>query len=80
MTEQMTRHEAIDRISRPELSDEEHARDFEYVAEKLDFSLDEFQNIFNAERRTYREFRNKRDLIIAGARLLRSVGFEKRLF
>ena len=80
MTGQMTRDEAIDRISRPELSEEQHARDFEYVADKLDFSAEEFRHIFNAERHTYREFRNKRNLIIAGARLLRRVGLEKRLF
>lgn len=80
MTGQMTRGKAIERISRPELSEEQHTRDFEYVADKLDFSSDEFRQIFDAAHHTYRDFRNKRDLIIAGARLLRRIGLEKRLF
>lgn len=80
MTGQMTRDEACDRISRPELSEEQHNSDFEYVADKLDFTVEEFRQIFEGEHHTYREFRNKRDLIIAGARLLRMIGLEKRLF
>ena len=80
MTGQMTRDQALDRISRPELSEEQHNSDFEYVADKLDFTVEEFRQIFEGERHTYREFRNKRDLIIAGARLLRMIGLEKRLF
>ena len=80
MTGQMQRKEAIERISKPELSKEQHQRDFEFVAEKLDFSIEEFQQIFEAKRQTYREFKNKRHIIIAGARLLRFLGLEKRLF
>lgn len=80
MTEQMTRDEALKRISTSELSEEQHKRDFEYVADKLDFSTEEFREIFESKRHTYREFKNKRNLIIAGARLLRHLGLEKRLF
>jgi N-acetyl sugar amidotransferase len=80
MTGQMSRAAALDRISKPELSDAQHQKDFEYVAEKLDFSPQGFADIFQGEKRTYRDFRNKRDFIMAGARLLRLLGIERRLF
>jgi len=80
MTGQMTRETAIDRMARPELNAEQHSRDFEYIANKLDFSIEEFQHIFSGEKLTYRSYRNKRDFIISGARLLRYLGMEKRLF
>lgn len=80
MTGQMTREAANKRIARPELNEEQHNRDFEYVANKLDFSVEEFRHIFSGKKMTYRSYRNKRDFIFSGAKLLRYFGMEKRLF
>ena len=80
MSRQMKRSIAIERISRPELSDDQHRKDFEYVAGKLGFTRDEFEGIFQGQRKTYRDYKNKRDFIISCARLLRFFGVEKRLF
>ncbi len=79
LTNQMTRDEALDRISRPELDERTLQNEFEYVAHKLDFSVDEFKKIFNGENKTFRDYNNKRHIINLGAKVLTVLGQEKRL-
>jgi hypothetical protein len=80
MTGQMTREEAINRLSRSELSEEFLIKEFQYVADKLDFTVEVFNTIFSSPNKTYRNYRNKKDLIFLGAKILRFLGLEKRLF
>jgi hypothetical protein len=55
-------------------------QEFEYVANKLDLTVDELQEIFDGENKTYRNYRNKRWLIGLGTNVLRRLGLEKRFF
>lgn len=80
LTGQMTREEALDRVSRPELSQEFLRKEFEYVAEKLDFTVEELELIFKGENKTFHDYKNKRALIGIGAQTMRKLGLEKRLF
>jgi N-acetyl sugar amidotransferase len=80
MTGQMTRDDALDRISRPEMDEHFLQQEFEYVANKLDLTLDELRTLYHGENKTYADYRNKRWLIGFGARALRRIGLEKRLF
>lgn len=80
MTGQMTRTQAIERISKPELTDEFLNKEFEYVSEKLDFSIKEFEDIFSAPNKSYLNYKNKKKIIFFGAKILRYLGLEKRLF
>jgi len=80
MSDQMTRKEALDRISRPEMDEHFLKQEFEYVAHKLDLSVDELTTLFNAQKKTYRNFKNKRWLIGLGAHAMRMLGLEKRYF
>lgn len=80
MTGQMTREEALERISNPELDDQFHKHEFEYVANKLGLSVEELQEIFNGENKTYRDYKNKRFIIGIGANVMKLLGLEKRLF
>jgi len=80
LTGQMTRDEALERISKPELEELTLQREFDYVAEKLDFSREELENIFRGENKTYKDYKNKRTLIGFGATAMRKLGLEKRLF
>ena len=80
MTGQMTRDAALERISSPELGEHFLEREFEYVAHKLDLSVDELQQIFQGENRTYHDYKNKRFLIGLGSRAMAALGLEKRLF
>jgi hypothetical protein len=76
----MTRERALQRISQSEMDEHFLQQEFEYVANKLDLTVDELQAIFDGENKTYREYRNKRWLIVLGSQLLRWVGLEKRFF
>lgn len=80
LTEQMNRDEALKRISEPELDEYVMENDFEYVAKKLDFSIDEFKKIFNGENKSFRDYKNNYALITMGARFSRFLGIEHRKF
>ena len=80
MTGQMTRDEALSRISHPEMDEHFLTQEFEYVASKLGLTVAELQEIFEGENKTYRDYRNKRWVIGVGANVMRWLGLEKRLF
>jgi hypothetical protein len=80
MTGQMTRDQALERISRPEMDEHFLKQEFEYVAHKLALTVDELQAIFDSPQKTFRDYRNKRDLIGIGANVMRKLGLEKRFF
>ncbi|MFA7351322.1 MAG: N-acetyl sugar amidotransferase [Methylotenera sp.] len=80
MTGQMTRDEAMERISHPEMDEKFLEQEFEYVASKLGLTVNELQEIFEGENKTYRDYKNKRWAIGLGANIMRWIGVEKRLF
>lgn len=80
LTGQMSREEALDRVSRPELSDDFLEKEFEYVAHKLDLTVDELQEIYEGENKTFHDYKNKIKLIGFGAKVMVKLGLEKRLF
>ena len=79
LTGQMTKDEALERISRPELDEKTIKNEFEYVAHKLDFTIDELQKIFEGPNKTFRDYKNKRWLVNLGGKFLMKFGNEKRL-
>lgn len=80
MTEQMTRAEAIERISKPEMDEHFLNQEFEYVAHKLGLNLGELHELFDLPKNTYKNYRNKRWLIRLGAVIMRFLGTERRFF
>lgn len=80
MTGQMTREEALDRLSRPEMDEHFLKQEFEYVANKLNLSVAELQEIFDGPNKTYRDYRNKRWAIGLGAKVMSKLGLERRMF
>lgn len=80
MTGQMTRDQALERISRPEMDEHFLKQEFEYVAHKLGLTVGELQQLFDMPKKTYRDYKNKRDLIGMGANVMRKLGLEKRYF
>lgn len=79
-TGQMNRGVALERIAKPEMDEHFLHQEFEYVAHKLDLTVDELQKIFNSPKKTFRDYRNKRWLIGLGANIMRWLGIEKRFF
>lgn len=80
MTGQLTRDQALERISKPEMSEEFLKSEFEYVAHKLDLTVEELHAIFKGPNKTCSDYKNKLFLIGLGARVLNAVGLERRLF
>uniref|UniRef100_UPI0040497B3E LPS biosynthesis protein n=1 Tax=Flavobacterium sp. TaxID=239 RepID=UPI0040497B3E len=80
LTGQMTRNEALIRISKPELEEEVLQKEFDYVADKLDLARSELEEIFNGPNKSFHDYKNKIGLISIGAKILTLAGLEKRLF
>ena len=80
LTGQMTREEALERVSKPELSEEFLQKEFEYVANKLDMSVSDLEKIFEGENKTYKNYKNKKEKKKMGAQIMQKLGLEKRLF
>lgn len=80
LTGQMTREEALERISKPELSEDFLQKEFDYVADKLDLTREELQAIFDEKNKTFHDYKTKIKLIGLGAKVMTKLGLEKRLF
>ena len=80
LTGQMTRQEALDRITKPELGEHFLECEFEYVAHKLDMTVDELRAIFNGENKSSYDYKSKRALIEIGSKVMSLLGLEKRLY
>lgn len=80
LTGQMTRDEALERISRPEMDEKFLKQEFEYVANKLELTVEELQAMFELPKKTYKDYRNKKKIISLGTKVLSLIGKERRLF
>lgn len=80
LTGQMTREDALTRMSRPEMDEHFMRQEFRYIAHKLDLTEEELQAIFDGPNKTYRDYKNKKWLIGLGATVMQKLGLEKRLF
>jgi hypothetical protein len=80
LTKQMIREEALTRICTSELDAHFLEREFEYVAHKLDMSVDELRIIFSDQNKSTNHFSSKRTLIEIGSIIMSFMGLEKRLY
>jgi putative aminotransferase len=80
MTGQMTREDALIRLTSPEMDEGFLKAEFEYVAHKLDLTVSELQALFELPKRSFRDYKNKQWIITLGARAVRALGSEKRFF
>ena len=76
----MTREEALKRIKTPELDEHFLEREFEYIAYKLDLTVDELKEIFDGENKSSYDYKSKRILIEIGSKLMSVLGLERRLY
>jgi hypothetical protein len=77
LTGQLSRDEALQKIAVPAYSDEDLARDFEYVATKLDLTVEQLREIMNGPNRSYRDYRNAMTFIDLGTRVMRALGLQR---
>jgi len=76
----MTRQEALERITKPELDEHFLECEFEYVAHKLDLTIDELREIFLGKNKSSYDYKSKRALIEIGSKIMSLLGLEKRLY
>ncbi len=77
LTGQMTREEALKKLSEPAFDPETINQDFEYVATKLGISVEELQGYMDAPNKTYKDYKSQESIYNIGATLLRMLGKEK---
>lgn len=79
LTNQMTREEALKKVSVLPYDEEAIKEDFEYVATKLGFTVEEFREIMSGENKTYRDYKNSMGFIEMGMKVMRFIGGERKL-
>ena len=76
VTGQMTRNEALEKLKLPALDETIVKQEFEYVANKLEISVDELQTYMDAPNKTYRDYKSQEGIYILGARVMKALGLE----
>ncbi len=77
LTGQMTREEALEKLSKPAYDVETIAQDFEYIATKLGITVEELQGYMDAPNKTYKDYKSQESIYQIGAKVMRALGFEK---
>ena len=80
LTGQMSREDAITRLENPEVDEATIASDINFVCSKLGITTSDLDVMFNGPNRTFRDFKNKYNVIILGTRITQVLGLEKRKF
>jgi N-acetyl sugar amidotransferase len=76
-TGQMTREEALERLSKPAYDLATIDEDFEYIATKLGITVDELRGYHQMPLKTYRDYRNQEWMFDLGAKALKFLGVER---
>lgn len=76
VTNQMTRDEALEKLTRPACDEETVTRDTEYVATKLGISVGELMGYMKAPNKTYRDYKSQQGMLKLGAAAMRILGLE----
>ena len=76
VTGQMTRDEALAKLSQPSYDERMAAQDFEYVANKLGITVEELESYMNGPNKSYRDYRSQQNIYAVGARMLKVLGQE----
>ena len=79
LTNQMTREEALKKVSVLPYDEGAIKEDFEYVATKLGFTVDDFKEIMNGKNKSYRDYNNSMGFIDLGMKVMRFIGGERKL-
>lgn len=76
VTKQMNREDALDLLQHPTYDQETIFQELEFVANKLDITLDELELYLRLPMKTYKDYRNQEGIYKLGAKVMRSLGLE----
>ncbi len=79
LTKQMTRDEALEKISQKAYSSETISQDFEYISTKLGISVAELDAIMKGENRSFRDYKSRMPIIELGTKILRALGVQRAI-
>jgi N-acetyl sugar amidotransferase len=74
LTGQMTREDALEKLSYPPYDEETIKQDFEYVATKLGISIEELQGYMDMPLKTYQDYKSQQNIYLIGAKVMRLFG------
>lgn len=77
LTKQMTREEALAKLESPAYDPETIDQEFEYIATKLEISVDELRRYHEMPRKSYKDYANQQWLFDLGAKVLKMLGVER---
>lgn len=79
LTGQMTREEALEKLSKPAVEEEDAKHDFEYIATKLGITVAELQGYMDAPNKTYKDYKNQESMFVLGAKVMKFLGLERSI-
>lgn len=79
LTGQMTRDEALEKLSKPAMSEDDARQEFEYIATKLGITVAELQSYFEAPNKSHRDYKNQESIFNLGAKVLKLIGVERAI-
>jgi hypothetical protein len=75
----MTREYALETIAKPPYDPDLAKQDFEFVANKLDITVDELQAIFDGPNRKHSDYKTASSLISLGTVVMRALGMQRAI-
>ncbi len=79
LTNQMTREEALERVAKPAYDEATIAQDFEYIATKLDISVDELRALHRLPLKSYHDYKSAMPMIQLGTAVMRAFGVQRAI-
>ncbi len=76
LTNQMTRVEALERLKKPAYDPNTIKNDIEYVANKLNITIEELKSYLFIEKKTYKDYKSQYVLYEIGSRILKALNIE----
>jgi N-acetyl sugar amidotransferase len=77
LTGQMTRDQALEELKHPAYNEEDIKYEFEFIANKLDISVDELWSYFYLPKKSYKDYKSESEIYNIGARVMRMLGLQR---
>lgn len=79
LTKQMTREEALEKLSQPSYDKNTIAQDFEYIATKLGISVGELQGYMDLPKKSVKDYKSQEGMFFIGSKVMSVLGLDKRM-
>lgn len=79
LTKQMTREDALEKLKKPAIDEEQARLDFKYIATKLGITIDELQSYMDAPNKSYKDYKNSESMFNMGAKIMKFLGLERSI-